>query len=556
MDYSKLSDKTLKALRDGQPLDYSSLSNDELQELNKHSKKPEEVGPVSKTESFLRGAGQGASLGFADELTGALESLVSDKTYKQARDESRANYKAAEEENPMTYLGGNIGGGLLTPIPGIGAAKGVGQVALKAAQLGAVGGLGASEKDITDPAILEEMAKGAAIGGTLGGGAAAIGKGVKALGGTTIGKAFQQGKEGNMLVGKEARQKIGDELVDFAGKAGEDIQSSLKGEAANKMSLLKQADESGQKIDVDELLKKIYPEEAKNLPKSYTSEGDAARRKLAEPFGRAEGKPPVEDDLAKLMDDTYGGAKAAEVKPAEMTPTELDSFRRALANLGFESDLKDSQVIALAKRMAGKASSKANAEIEGLGPSNEKIQNLIEAQDVFNLGKGLDELGNEKQLTPLLQRLESDTVSSDIARSKFEKGIGALKAAEPEMGGRIENQARELAERYDLARDINKPITISREGAKRALTMGANPIGLAAGKLGETVPGKIASKVINFTPETMAAAGQKLTAKGSKFGPILTKLSTEPDQKRKAMMFSLMQQPAFREAIKSEPDDE
>jgi len=47
---------------------------------------------VSGTESALRGAAQGLSLGFADEITGGVESLLSDKTYDQARNESRENY--------------------------------------------------------------------------------------------------------------------------------------------------------------------------------------------------------------------------------------------------------------------------------------------------------------------------------------------------------------------------------------------------------------------------------------------------------------------------------
>jgi len=37
MDYSKLSDNTLKTLKEGKPLDYSKLNDDELLELKKTS---------------------------------------------------------------------------------------------------------------------------------------------------------------------------------------------------------------------------------------------------------------------------------------------------------------------------------------------------------------------------------------------------------------------------------------------------------------------------------------------------------------------------------------
>ena len=58
---------------------------------------------VSQLESGLRGAAQGASLGFSDEITGAIESLLSEKSYEQARDESRRNYKQAQEQNPISF---------------------------------------------------------------------------------------------------------------------------------------------------------------------------------------------------------------------------------------------------------------------------------------------------------------------------------------------------------------------------------------------------------------------------------------------------------------------
>lgn len=99
-----------------------------------------------KLESFGRGAAQGATLGYADELTGALEALKDKVTgsdgnltdlYRQHRDESRANYEAAHEANPWTYRAGELGGGVasLAITPEISGIKGM-------AALGAVSGLG------------------------------------------------------------------------------------------------------------------------------------------------------------------------------------------------------------------------------------------------------------------------------------------------------------------------------------------------------------------------------------------------------------------------------
>lgn len=143
-----------------------------------------EMPRTSPVESGLRGLAQGASMGFADELTGALESaggslgLLPDKTYEQARNESRANYLAAEKDNPFTYGAGQVGGGLATlAIPGLNVAKGAGLAKTlgTAAAQGALTGLGSSEAtDVSD------MGLDALKGGVVGFGAGALGAGLSA----------------------------------------------------------------------------------------------------------------------------------------------------------------------------------------------------------------------------------------------------------------------------------------------------------------------------------------------------------------------------------------
>ena len=112
---------------------YTAPSQSELQALNE--KPIVESQEPSKTESFVRGLAQGGSLGFADELAGALgaaSDVASDKyeladlleRYKAQRDESRMAYRRAEEANPLTSIAGNIAGGAATAlIPGLGQAK-------------------------------------------------------------------------------------------------------------------------------------------------------------------------------------------------------------------------------------------------------------------------------------------------------------------------------------------------------------------------------------------------------------------------------------------------
>lgn len=129
---------------------------------------------VSGWESAARGVAQGASLGFADEIAGAAESLFTDKTYEQARDESRANFKRAKEVNPNAYLAGEFGGGAATMlVPGMAAAKSLRAAAATGAALGGTAGLGASEGETID-----ELAKDTLMGVGIGAGGGTVGYGV------------------------------------------------------------------------------------------------------------------------------------------------------------------------------------------------------------------------------------------------------------------------------------------------------------------------------------------------------------------------------------------
>lgn len=119
-------------------------------------------------ESAARGAAQGATFGFADEIAGAVESAFTDKTYKQARDESRANFARAKDENPWSFGLGEIAGSVATGVATGGAAGVAGKAGLKgvaalAGAEGALTGVGTSEAESAGG-----IAKDAAVGGVLG----------------------------------------------------------------------------------------------------------------------------------------------------------------------------------------------------------------------------------------------------------------------------------------------------------------------------------------------------------------------------------------------------
>lgn len=134
------------------------LSSDEEQELAQIDEQLTRIDTPSATEAGARGAVQGLSFGFADEISGAVESAFTDKSYEESRDESRAAFDRAEKAHQAAFMGGEIVGGLASGIATGGAGAGM----RGAAVLGGLYSLGSSNKTGTD------LAKDAAIGAALG----------------------------------------------------------------------------------------------------------------------------------------------------------------------------------------------------------------------------------------------------------------------------------------------------------------------------------------------------------------------------------------------------
>jgi hypothetical protein len=185
---------------------------------------------VSEIESGIRGTAQGLSFGLADEATGAAEAakdwLMNDPkgfmdNYKKHRDESRKNYKSAEEANPGTYMAGQFAGGAGTAL--LSGGTGLGALAAQ----GALQGFGSSDADLT-----EGNYKGAigdtVIGGSLGAAGEAVGRlGGKLLSKVPVGKAFDAVSEGlgrgAEKLALKATGATGRQAEQFAPNAGREL---------------------------------------------------------------------------------------------------------------------------------------------------------------------------------------------------------------------------------------------------------------------------------------------------------------------------------------------
>ncbi|MGY2995446.1 hypothetical protein [Mesorhizobium sp. URHB0026] len=130
--------------------------------------------------SAMMGASDSATFGFGDELASYLGSAISGDPREQVLQEMRANAGNAQEQNPGSYLGGQIGGGvaqaLATGGAGVGTTlarggAGLGRVAigsaLDGAMYGGAYGAGSADGDINDR--LKGAAAGVGAGAVAGG---------------------------------------------------------------------------------------------------------------------------------------------------------------------------------------------------------------------------------------------------------------------------------------------------------------------------------------------------------------------------------------------------
>lgn len=287
---------------------------------------PNEWTPVEapgKLESFGRGALQGATLGYQDEIAGGLDYLRSGfepGAYSKGRDEARAANDAARQANPVTYGAGDLAGGVATAfVPGLGIAKGATAAARigKAALTGAAAGAGYSNAKDSDSLLTD-----AAMGGAMGAGLGVVGEGVgrvlsraplradnRIIQGVTEGADPSLGKA---VVGRagERRPEVLDTIrADFKlekAARGGDGDKLLEAARANKGDLLKARDIFYAEVD------KAGP---KLRPVDTIQALDAAKAKLSQ--------SPSGVGMAKRLDEDIEDIATAWGKRSEIGALEL-----------------------------------------------------------------------------------------------------------------------------------------------------------------------------------------------------------------------------------------
>ena len=214
---------------------------DELQPISQ----PTPTSPSDKQRSLLQsglmGISQGATFGLADEAIARLESIRSGRTYEDVLQEAKGMYKQASEQNPASYLTGEIGAGVVAPIGQAVTGASLGKLATIGAGTGALSGLGYSEGETAG-----QVARDVGIGGALGGALPVIGS-----------KLFP--KKLQSEISKKAGETVSKEASQATGK---EVTQATVGQAAKKEGIplpeLEKSLQNAKSAVEDELGKNIY----------------------------------------------------------------------------------------------------------------------------------------------------------------------------------------------------------------------------------------------------------------------------------------------------------
>jgi hypothetical protein len=193
---------------------------------------------ISEAEAAARGAAQGFTFGFSDELAGVAGAISEGdyanflKHYRRKRDEARREHAEAQEVHPKSYLAGEVAGGIVGAfVPGLGWVGSGGKAAVAASKAAGTA---------AGTAAVKAGAKAGAVGGAKSGavygagkaeeledvpGEAIVGAGVGAAGGAALGAVFT--KAGQYLRNKQQIEEAGTQAVQADKPFSDDVLDAM-----------------------------------------------------------------------------------------------------------------------------------------------------------------------------------------------------------------------------------------------------------------------------------------------------------------------------------------
>lgn len=443
------------------------------------SEEPESMG---KTEASVRGAAQGLTFDFADELQAALESMGKDigsvigltepvegeepvtfdeqgrpiipessgKYYRERVADIRKEYKKAAEDQPVAYYGSDIAAGILPALltGGAGAAASIGKTAMKegvkaagkpalkaakiGAGMGALTGAGISEADLTEGDV-GGFAKDVAIGGISGAGLGAVTPALAKVGGKV---ARKTGEIAKGII----RALPGAEAAELAFKAG------TKGIGVSQKAILDEAEKVAAKLN-DKIMKV--------LAKSGVDRDKAV--KLADEAGKRLNAGEVFDDI--INDIIEEGAIGLDMKSKQKLLDNLSSFKKGFEEQKIFKDL-ESKLAKQALNEDLKFGSQLETVTEIKRPFGDILINPEGKGNVFGMRAKYSAPG------PMGERIEYvKNLLKDVKDSPIKKIIYDIENAKPSDVKAILNKINK-----DLVGDVKKA-PVGEEATYRKLAV-------------------------------------------------------------------------------------
>lgn len=537
-------------------------TKEELNSTSEWAKEPptaKELGlpDVSKTESGLRGlvnqfnlapvvsaaaqhpieAAEAASNPLL-RLLGKSEFSPEDTAgFNAARQESNTAFKQAEQANPATYMAGNIAGGLATAlIPGVNVGKGVAGAAKLGASIGALTGAGqalSEGKDVSD------VAASAGLQGALGG----------ALGGVI-------GKVGSALNPEALESNAAKNAVEAFNPSKSEVSKLLKAPARGEGSRLEEVggilNKPTQFLNGKSILEASGSPES-NLERLNLAQENAGKflGSVAEKVDESGQKLVTPTDIVSYIEELqkpYSGISAASKEaglPKQSFVDEFNALNRIKQDvleygnnpISFsEAEAIKKDISALAYKDNGAIANADMAKLRGF--VNDKLEEALDTAaptlkdpDLYNKYiEAKDLYGATKQI--------QKSAEGNAAKELSNKDLGLTDYL---LGGAG----------YSAHGGLGATAAI---GAKKVLESKYNASAAKIQQGTANVMRDISSTIAEWTPEQFKSISSKMIQSGDptamKLGNILSKTADKDATGRNAVIFSIMQNPSYREFMR------
>lgn len=452
---------------------------------------------------------------------------------------------------------------------------------------------------------------GGAVGGALpiaGAGLKALGRGTSAVakkfgkaafGGESTKAAYQYGKlgreiteeqvaedtaklaqtvydEGKRLLGRfgiddDEIQKIADE-AGIQITAGETIDDALQQAIEKRASGLTEATRESMDKWISVLqelqgeprtLQKISESIAKKANKLELEGGEIFERTLGvTPEGRAAGtltKGKLTEEGVKAGKKLATVGKKVSEKTLDLNNLTMKELRRLIKEVnmytgagGKTARLSDEAVLKEAKKLAAKLKNVRDEVVVDIadrigieGPDLAKKSNLISVLEEAGYGStkgGTREFQKAKDVGAIQKYLGRTSTDAKVDQDRLFRFFGE---ADQPLADKLKNTTDMLDEvRQIAAREADREADISKYGLwRKAVGQGSNMLGRAM---------KVVTDEINKDPIYIKTLADKMAGAGkgiSEFVTPLMRAYNASDRTRMAIMYGLMQQPAFRKAM-------